>query len=490
MSLTYILDALYYRTITNVKITSQYPWAFYTHFLTPTQFAIAIADIHNVYITFKKHPLLFIQDASGTEYPYRFDRSHLYKNIWFGIIQWDSPCVLEYSVGSNIVRQNNRTARPTKLLCIDTETVTLHPTVLNSIDSVLENENTILLDTIDCRTLCGAECNNIDDTLKARFQCDWRLPLPTFAKTSDPPLHTSSTTDITSEECLIYNPDHMLPTPFIAEKNRLDAVVLSTCHKDIESGWLAVYLRTMVEKLSSAQQYPLTLYIAYNRATPFSSDLQASIELCKERFKAVKVLNLRIPPEEDVYLTGDLSGCAVPRLGNASGPNCAFFKIMRLLRAHNTVLQLETDCKLVGGWLDACIAYVNSPGQFLVAGANYDGAGIMTGLNLTHINGVAFYKVGSPLFQQFLDMTERFILREVRFCNRTGVAYDQMMSYCLDAYLRAYTQLYSQYMFYRYIYRMIVHTSLIVNVASDSPAEKKPVEYYVNSYNAVIVHQK
>lgn len=485
-----LLEVLYHRPITNITITAQYPLHFFTHYISPTIFAIAIVDITGTYSTLHKHPLLFLKDTSGTEYTYRFNLANMFCDTWFSIIQWDSPCALQYSTSIEMVQFNNRTEKPTKLLCVDIETITQHPSILNSVKSFLENENTVLLDTIDCKTLCPAECTNMEGALQTRFKCNWRMPLTTFANTAQPSLHKPSITDITSEECLLFSEEHALPDSFIAEKNRLDAIILSTSHKDIESGWLAVYLRTMIENLSSTQQYPLTLYIAYNKTTPFSSDLQRSIELCKEHFKAVKVLNLCILPSADVYIPGDFSSNVTPPLGNASGPNTAFFKVMRLLQAHNTVLQLETDCKLVGGWLDACITYVNSPGQFLVAGAMYDGAGVMTGLNLTHLNGVAFYKVGSPLFQQLLNVLERYILREVRFCNRVGTAYDQMMTHCVNAYLCTYTKFYSQHMFFRYIYRMMVNTSLIVNAASDSPAEKKSVEYYVNTYNAVIVHQK
>jgi hypothetical protein len=490
MSFNDLLNVLYHRPISNIKITSMYPLHILTHYINPSSFAIALVDEYNMYSSTRKNPLLFIRDLSGLEYPYRFELSNAYNNIWLGLIHWESPCKLEYVTNIQMINDSESTNTITDLLCVDVETIIETPVMLDLIQSLLEGRNTLLFDSTDCNTLCSPDCEDIQSTLMAKYNCNWRMPFNTFIKKNEPSLQSSTTTDITPDECLIFNPVHKLSESLVVSRNRLDAIVLSTSHKDIESGWLSTYLRTMIEKLSSMQQYPLILYIAYNRTTPFSSELLESINICKRHFKTVELVNLEIPSGDDAYILGHLDSIAIPRYGNASGPNCAFFKIMRLLQLHNTVLQLETDCKLIGGWLDTCIDYVNSPGHFLVAGALYDGAGVMTGFDLTHINGVAFYKVGSPIFQLLLDMTEQYILREVRFCNRSGTAYDQMMSYCLDAYLRIYRHIYPNYMFYRYIYRMMVHTSLIVNAASDSPAEKKPVEYYVNTYNAVIVHQK
>jgi len=74
-------------------------------------------------------------------------------------------------------------------------------------------------------------------------------------------------------------------------------------------------------------------------------------------------------------------------------------------------------------------------------------------------------------------------------CGRIDSSYDYVCRICVDCYLQYYTHVPEFYCFWRYIHRMIVHTSNIVNL---STAEDRDIdiEYINNLYDAVIIHQK
>ena len=302
----------------------------------------------------------------------------------------------------------------------------------------------------------------------------------------------------TSEHLLAYDPACTIEacrrdtTP-----NRWTALVVNTTHTEADSGRLERFLERLVASVTAPVSK--ALYVCLNRPTPFSERVTALLQTCKSLFINVDVLIWNIPEEEDLYVREESATLEGPPLGNVSGPNTSFFRTMRAMIHHNTVLCLETDCFFRRNWIPVCDAYVTHGGRFLVAGALYDGKLMWSrGTFLRHLNGVGFFKTGSSLFQTFLDKVDLYIRRQVQNGNRT-IAYDAALTDTVDAYITAYmdaTKGHTQhnhccamFCFWRYVHRLLVHTTHIVN-ASVKEDKDLSLDLLDNLYKYAILHKK
>ena len=489
-----LLELLFHRPLTNIKFTSTYPLEIYTHYLSKTQFAILAIDVNGIYTERERVPLIFAKDASGNEYPYNLYSFHGMSNMFCAILQWTSPCLLTFRSDIAFAQSKEHINNPTTLIKYSIITLLYNPSLLNLLNDILMEENAILLDNLDVDLLWKISSNSTltrNSFTEQVFKCTWQRQTENF----NTPISCTSFQSIpirdtsTSVDYLFYNPLHILNTDTAPVRNCLDAIVISTFHKEITSGILTAFLNQMLNALPDTDRYSQVLYIIYNREITFASALQEQLERCRSIFSNVELINIQIPPALDVYYRSEKGVSYKPLYGHASGPNYAFFKTMRMLKSHNTVLQLEADCIVQPGWLRTCIDYVAHTGQFLVAGALNDGETVVESIMLNHINGVAFYNVGSPLFQELLNMTEQFILCGVRYTKNFYWAYDYTMRQCIDTYMNTYTNIPDLYRYYRYFHRMMLHTSLIAN-ALDNNGPKKTADEYMRLYNAVIVHIK
>ena len=281
--------------------------------------------------------------------------------------------------------------------------------------------------------------------------------------------------------------------------NQWDAIAVITTDAESRSGRLQIFLERLLESIE--EPVHKALYICMNNTRmPFSERVLGLLNNCKALFASVTVLDLEIPVEEDVYVrdTGVVP-TSVPPLGYVSGPNTSFFRTMKRLSNHNTVLSLETDCFFKQGWIPTCDAYVNGSGRFLIAGALYDGKLMWSkGGFINHLNGIAFFKTGSPVFQTFMAKIEQFIRRRIQNGD-VSVAYDSAITDCLQLYIDTYMDVSKRhhkhalccrmFCFWRYIHRMLIHTSHIVNVSVKEDNDMS-FDFLEDLYDYAIVHKK
>jgi hypothetical protein len=217
-------------------------------------------------------------------------------------------------------------------------------------------------------------------------------------------------------------------------------------------------------------------------------DVDINGDIVKHLFKEVNVINTAIKKEDDVYIMG-CDNPNPPTYGWANGPNLLFMTAMEHLKKYNTTLVLETDCTLYENWLNKCIDYASIE-YFLVSGSTYDGNAIYDpsdNLIISHINGVAFYKTGSPIFQHVIESLEKYIrhsvLKKFFFCS-----YDYSLYQMTLLYIRSEKDNVSK--FWKYVLRYILKTSLIINMSP--PKDKNITESQALSVhkNCAILHKK
>jgi len=109
-------------------------------------------------------------------------------------------------------------------------------------------------------------------------------------------------------------------------------------------------------------------------------------------FRAVHVLTAELHGADDAY-----------RIGDATGANNLFFFTLGAMRNYSVFLLMETDVQpMRAGWLsDAAVCVATQMGTKWVLGAQYRGDGPMADTFWRHVNGNAFYRSGSPEFEDF-----------------------------------------------------------------------------------------
>jgi hypothetical protein len=176
----------------------------------------------------------------------------------------------------------------------------------------------------------------------------------------------------------------------------------------------------------------------------------------------------------------------MPPLGLCSGPNISFFSAVEHCRAYDTVLILETDCKIKSNCFVDMKKHIDTAGDFLVCGAQYDGrhyGGDIYSSRHTHLNGVAFYKTGSSEFQRFMSEVENWIAYNVQ--KGQSLPYDIAMTMFLAEQIK-----HNRGGSYRATLRKMIPTTLILNYSIDNASDTD--FNYINTYfpNHKILHIK
>lgn len=118
--------------------------------------------------------------------------------------------------------------------------------------------------------------------------------------------------------------------------------------------------------------------------------------------------------------------------GLKSGPNFQFFEVLRRMHtAHDTewVLQLEADTVPLRAVDQSDIGWILDSDELWVAGASarFAEAKSLSAATADHLNGAAFYRVGSPEFIEFLAHTWARSLLHISQV-RPALAYDSLTS--------------------------------------------------------------
>jgi hypothetical protein len=215
--------------------------------------------------------------------------------------------------------------------------------------------------------------------------------------------------------------------------NSLDAIILLTTSAEINNGMFFNFCN----QFRSMPKTNLEFIIFVNN-TEFNEALVSSYLVNIINFKSIKITNLNIPADKDIYIKVHSSfKKEIPALGLISGPNIMFFSAMRSCYKFNTVLLLETDCLLKHNCFDTAKAYIKSSSDFLIAGSKYLGCANINmavsnllSLHNTHLNGVAFYNTGSDDFKKLIDKAETYIQSKIK-SGVFAVPYDMALTDCL-----------------------------------------------------------
>jgi len=272
--------------------------------------------------------------------------------------------------------------------------------------------------------------------------------------------------------------------------NKLEAVFICITLAEIESSKFDIFMENMTSTIE--EKVPLDCVLVLNKYyyTSIKDKLDTFVNLASKKFNSVDIINLNIHPNDDIYIQGSAQDNikTIPKYGFTSGPNLMFLKSMYYASKYNTVLLLESDCTLSQNWALACINYVQYSGTFLVSGACYDGnmeLSIDDKSMFLHINGVAFYKTGDPMFTNLLGHVDSYILKLVPEYGH--VAYDLAITQMIFDMLSSDK---SNYAFWRYMYRNITKNTLIINASTYIDKDTPLSTFYDKFPSCVILHKK
>jgi len=271
--------------------------------------------------------------------------------------------------------------------------------------------------------------------------------------------------------------------------NKLEAVFICITVKEIESPSFDSFIENMVSTIE--EKLELDCVLVLNKFyTTVKDKLKKFVSIASEKFNFVEIINLNIHPLDDIYIQSSERDNikTLPKYGSTSGPNIMFLKSMQYASKYNTVLLLESDCTLSQNWAVACTNYVKYCGSFLISGASYDGSmqiPIHDKSMFFHINGVAFYKTGDPVFKNLLGHLDSYILKLVP--DYGHVAYDLAVTEMIFDMLSSDK---SNYDFWRYMYRNITRNTLIINASTPIDKDTPLYRFYDKFPACVILHKK
>jgi len=284
---------------------------------------------------------------------------------------------------------------------------------------------------------------------------------------------------------------HDVPIPYPHLKfeneypNHLQAIAISTTSREINGGQFTRFCDTLLKHTQNADDLDLIIAVN-NKNYRYIED----IKYLEYKFKSVKVIDVNVPPNEDIY-TNRVPPTGVPPLGLVSGPNIMFFEIMEYCKNYNTILLLETDCTVYENWVNKCKQYVNTSEYFLISGSTYDGYMPLYSSSMPmimHLNGVAFYKTCSPIFQFVLTCLKNYMIYTNKSINPL-LAYDLTMMEMMIKYLTTNVE-FEVHMFWKRVFRYMLKNTLIINVSATY--DSVVTEYEIRSLhkNCVILHKK
>ena len=284
--------------------------------------------------------------------------------------------------------------------------------------------------------------------------------------------------------------DSELPSFKDEINNKLESIAILTTSREINGGSLERLLKNISETAPS-NDLDLNIFTNNSNHKPVSFDAVENI------FKSVNLVNIGIHADDDIYTDvntyNSKAGKPISVYGLMSGANILFIKAMEVCKKYNTTLLLETDCKLLPNWVEKSINYVSTE-YFLVSGSTYDGEFIATKQDMPdyivriHLNGVAFYKSGSPVFQCMISLLDKYTRYMVTNVDNTR-GYDYIMTHMILFYTINSPSLESQ-MFWKNFMRYMFKTSLIVNVSPLRDTHIREDNILDVHKHCVILHKK
>jgi hypothetical protein len=240
----------------------------------------------------------------------------------------------------------------------------------------------------------------------------------------------------------------------------LECIALIITSNEIDSG----RFQTFMKQFENIKKCGISFLIFTNKFTHKTQTLvfRQEVYYYTRAFNSVEIICLNIPSEDDIYMRKDQfakTKQAMPKFGLCSGPNTSFFCALDYCKKFDTTLLLETDCIITLDAIDSFINYAQYAGDFLVAGAKYDGkffSGNILDIKHTHLNGVALYKTGNSEFQNLLNNVENWIIQNVP--KQPSLPYDTAITLFI---LEEISSGNSEY--YRSVFRRLVPTTLILN---------------------------
>lgn len=260
---------------------------------------------------------------------------------------------------------------------------------------------------------------------------------------------------------------------------KLEAIILNITSNEIDTN----IFKTFLTQFSDMKYTDIdcVIYINNRNHTMPLTDIVTPLATV---FAKVEVFYLNIDPKDDVYIKYNQEhiGNYLPKYGYISGPNIMFLHAMRKSRKYNTVLLLECDCLLKQSFITDLEMFTRFSGGFLIAGTCYDGFQPFDPLSVDsyHVNGVALYHTGSPVFQTLIDDLDEYIKVQCKTSPR--VPFDTAL------YRMVSSNVVLNPRKWKLILRNIIRTTFIMNLSVDKDAE---VEYDKEYYNrSSVIHIK
>lgn len=265
--------------------------------------------------------------------------------------------------------------------------------------------------------------------------------------------------------------------------NSLECIAILVTDHEINKGLLSNLL-TNIKNTTPNNNTDLNIF------TNTSNHHPILLDDVKDIFKSIHITNLNIVPDLDVYIKPPNKLPEIPEFGYSSGPNVLFMKAMDICNKYNTTLLLETDCKLFSGWFEKSMRYVSSE-YFMISGSTYDGNNLIPITDMAmffHLNGVAFYKTGSPILQFVFSELSRFIMHQVWKNKKHYSSYDICLIDLVLSGCHEGTE--TSRKFWRNIMRYIFKTSLIVNASPEHDKDTNEEIILHSHINCAILHKK
>jgi hypothetical protein len=272
---------------------------------------------------------------------------------------------------------------------------------------------------------------------------------------------------------------------FIA--NKLECVCILLTKNEVDNGAYEELINRLKKNTTTKEAFGIDLRIIINKHINKS---QLKIDVLNSIFKNVEIINLKLSPEEDLYLKEVLTNPPyIPKHGIKSGPNLMFFKCIEICKKYNTILLIETDCFFKKEWLNKIKNFVIHANGFWISGATYDGmihckAGSYM---MTHINGgTGLYATGNKNFQIFISYVEEFIVDKIK--NMPYLAYDCGIKMFIDDEIDKAKKP-EDILLWKLINRQYLPNKLIGNFSVDKDKYLK-LEEIERMCNYYIIHKK
>ena len=285
----------------------------------------------------------------------------------------------------------------------------------------------------------------------------------------------------------ISNIDEISLESFEFTPNKLECICILLTKNEIDNGAYEKFIDRLKNNTTIKESTGIDFRIINNK---YINKSQLRIDTLKSIFKNVEIINLKLTPQEDLYIKeATPSLLYVPKHGIKSGPNLMFFKSIRKFKEYNTILMMETDCFVKKRWLSKIKNFVVHSNGFWISGATYDGvihckAGSYM---MTHINGgTGLYATGDKNFQIFIDKAEEFIVNKIK--NMPYLAYDCGIKMFIDENIDKATKI-EDILLWKLINRQYLPNKLIGNFSVDKD-ECLKIEDIDRMFNYYIIHKK